>query len=91
MFKHLNIRVYGKVQGVNYRSAVRQKALAFGLVGLVRNELDDSVYIEIEGEIAKIDKFLKWCRKGSWFAKVVKIEVVEGLIKHYVGFVIDYI
>lgn len=90
MLKHLNIRVYGKVQGVNYRFTARQKALAFGLVGLVRNESDDSVYIEIEGEANKIDKFLKWCRKGPWFTKVVKMQVAEGTIKHHVGFIVDY-
>jgi acylphosphatase len=90
MIKHLNILVYGKVQGVGYRSTARQKALALGLVGLARNESNDSVYIEIEGEVAKIDKFVKWCRKGSWFAKVVGVEVSEGIIKHYVGFVVDY-
>lgn len=90
MLKHLNILVYGRVLGVNYRSTARQKALALGLVGLVRNEPDDSVYIEVEGEAAKIDIFVKWCRRGPWFAKVIKVEASIGAIKHYVDFIIDY-
>lgn len=90
MLKHLNIRVSGRVKDVGYRATAQQKALALGLVGLVRNESDDSVYIEVEGEAVKIDKFVKWCYKGPWFAKVVKVEVAEGIIKHYIDFIIDY-
>jgi acylphosphatase len=90
MLKHLNIRVFGRVRDVGYRATARQKAIALGLVGLARNETDDSVYLEIEGEAGKIDKFLKWCYKGPWFAKVIKVEVTEGVIKHYINFIIDY-
>ncbi|MFC1615488.1 acylphosphatase [Patescibacteria group bacterium] len=76
--KHINIKIYGDVQGVCFRYYAKEKADKFGLFGFVRNEQDGTVYIEAEGEDDGLNKFLKWCEKGPKFAKVEKVELESG-------------
>lgn len=62
--KAVNIRVTGKVQGVFFRESAKKVATELGLAGFVRNEPDGSVYVEVEGEEALIEKFVEWCKDG---------------------------
>jgi len=90
MRKHLNIKIYGRVQGVLFRYSAKQKAKESGIKGFVRNELDGTVYIEAEGEEENLKQFLDWCHKGPFFASVKKVEVKESDIKNFDDFVILY-
>lgn len=72
--KHLIIRVYGRVQGVGFRYFSRRRAMAIGIFGFVHNEPDGTVYIEAEGKEEDLRKFLEWCKRGSFLAKVDKID-----------------
>lgn len=89
MLKHLNIRVYGKVQGVFYRATAVELANTLGIKGFARNERDNSVYMEAEGENDVLEKFIEWCHKGSARAKVEQVVTEEGDMKNYVNFVIQ--
>lgn len=73
----LIIRVYGRVQGVGFRYSARGEAHNRGVVGFVHNEDDGSVYIEAQGEAESLKKFLAWCHKGPWLAKVDRVESRE--------------
>ncbi len=75
--KHLNIRVSGKVQGVFFRASAKERADLFGLKGFVRNEPNDDVYIEAEGEEEQLRLFLDWCARGPSRARVDILEVKE--------------
>lgn len=74
MIARLNIKIFGKVQGVSFRYYASQKAQELSLCGFVRNEPDGTVYIEAEGEEKNLQKFLDWCRKGPETAKVEKVD-----------------
>ena len=76
MIKHLNIKIYGQVQGVFFRVNARKEAEKLGIKIDARNEPDGTVYIEAEGEEKDLDKLIKWCQKGPALAKVEKIEIV---------------
>lgn len=78
MTKHLNIKIFGRVQGVFFRDSVRRKAEEWGIDGFVRNEPDGSVYIEAEGPEEPLEKLVNWCWEGSEMAKVEKVEIEEG-------------
>ncbi len=65
-----HILVSGRVQGVWYRVTTRQKALALGLVGWVRNLPDSRVEIVAEGTLAQLDELVSWCRRGPSLARV---------------------
>lgn len=71
--KHLNIKIYGRVQGVGFRVSAKRKAEELKLRGFVRNEPDGTVDIEAEGEEENLEKFLEWCKKGTLFARVEKV------------------
>ncbi len=74
MQKHLNIRVFGRVQGIFFRYSAKQKAEELKIKGFASNEPDDSVYIEAEAEEKNLKKFLDWCREGPALAHVKKVE-----------------
>src|SRR5690606_35316581 len=89
MMKHVTIRVSGKVQGVLFRASTEKEAQKLKLSGIVRYELDGSVYIEAEGNETAIEQLIVWCRKGPERARVDKCEVTEGQPKGYTEFRIE--
>ena len=86
MKQHLNIRVYGLVQGIFYRASAQKEAQRLNLNGFTKNEKDGSVYIEIEGEKEDLDKFIKWCNVGPSMAQVEKVVVTEDKLKNFSSF-----
>jgi len=70
----------GKVQGVNYRSFVRQQALALGVKGYVKNLPDGSVEIMAEAEnAATMEKFKAVIARKSkdWGPHVETLQTVH--------------
>ena len=88
--KHLNIHVFGVVQGVSFRAYTQDKAESFGLTGFVCNEPDDTVYIEAEGNEDDLAHFIRWCHKGPTLAQVERVELTEGLLKNFQDFCITW-
>lgn len=86
LIKHLQIRIFGKVQGVFFRASAKEQADALGITGFARNEPDGSLYIEIEGKEESLDRFIAWCKKGPPLARVEFVEIEEGKPKGYSEF-----
>ncbi|MCR4306035.1 MAG: acylphosphatase [Candidatus Daviesbacteria bacterium] len=84
--KHLNINVYGLVQGVFFRASAKEEADKLNLTGFAKNMPDGSVYIEAEGEENNLEKFIKWCSNGPMMAQVDKIEASEESLKDFKEF-----
>ena len=84
--KSVNLTIYGKVQGVWYRAMAKKKATELGVFGFVANEEDGSVYAEIEGDQATLDKIIAWCQEGPPLAKVNKIDVKYQDYKGFTSF-----
>ena len=68
-------KVYGRVQGVNYRRFTQRQAVQLGLQGYVRNLPDWSVEIHAEGEKEQLEKLLEILQKGPPNARVDTVEV----------------
>lgn len=81
--KHYDINISGRVHGVGFRWATKQKALGLSIWGFVKNESRNSVYIEAEGQEEDLEEFLGWCHRGPLFARVDKLEFEESEIKGY--------
>ena len=64
MKKQLYIQVYGKVQGVFFRSQAAKRAQELGLKGWIRNSDDGTVEIVAQGEDSALTVFSEWCRVG---------------------------
>ncbi|GAB4377523.1 MAG: acylphosphatase [Salibacteraceae bacterium] len=72
--KAIEIRVYGKVQGVWFRKYTMQKAKELGVSGFVKNQPDGSVCIHAEGDEQVLEALTEWCYKGSPQARVTRVE-----------------
>mgnify|MGYP005838769771 CR=1 FL=1 len=70
----LHARVYGLVQGVNFRYYTIRKAQALGLTGYVRNRWDGTVEVVAEGEREAVDQLLSWLHIGPPSAEVDRVE-----------------
>ena len=82
--KHLDAKVYGKVQGVTYRLSANRVAKKMGLVGYAKNLKDGTVIIEAEGDQKSLKKFLDWCKEGPRRAMVEKIDYqITDMIKNF--------
>lgn len=90
MNTHYNIRVHGQVQGVTFRYSALAHARRWRVTGFVRNDPDGTVYLEVEGSPAALEKFLRWCKKGPWFAKVERLEVAAGGVVGFLDFTIHW-
>ncbi len=70
-----HLRIYGRVQGVFFRSTMRDVARGLGVKGWVRNLPDGSVEAVVEGEREKVEKVVEWAHQGPPLAKVQRVEV----------------
>lgn len=89
MKKHFSIRISGLVQGVFFRASTKEMADALGLTGLVRNEFNGSVYVEVEGTPESLGTFIEWCHRGPARARVDKCEIQEGPLNGFSRFIIE--
>ena len=69
------VRVSGRVQGVGYRDACVRRARALGITGWVRNRLDGSVQMMLQGSPNPLADMCHWLRLGISAARVDKLEV----------------
>jgi acylphosphatase len=59
-----HILVSGRVQGVFYRQSTKNKAVALGLCGWVKNIEDGMVEAVFEGEQECVKSMVRWAEKG---------------------------
>ncbi len=77
MNSQYELKISGKVQGVGFRAAARRKARSLRLRGWVENLADGSVRIMIRGDAAKCTRFIHWCREGSAYSWVERVDIQE--------------
>ena len=68
---------------------LKEMADALGLTGLVRNESNGSVYVEVEGTPESLGTFIEWCHRGPARARVDKCEIQEGSLNGFSRFIIE--
>ncbi len=66
--------ISGVVQGVSFRSSMRDVALRNGVQGWVRNREDGAVEALVQGEEARVERLLEWARVGPPGAQVLSLE-----------------
>ena len=77
----MELSVRGLVQGVSFRYFTQREAARLGVAGWVRNEVDGSVTVHAEGEDARVDALVAWCRSGPRHASVQAVETrTVGLV-----------
>lgn len=82
--------VYGRVQGVFFRSFTSRKARDLGLTGYVRNMPDGTVEVYAEGEKEKLEELIAALKVGPPAAKVEKVATHwSDYSGKYPGFVVS--
>lgn len=69
--------VAGTVQGVYYRAAAAERAVALGLNGWVRNLPDGRVETVARGSLDALTEFAAWLWQGPPAARVASVQVEE--------------
>jgi acylphosphatase len=67
--------VRGRVQGVFFRSELRDRARSLDVAGWVRNNCDGTVEAELEGHEDRVDLLVSWCKRGPSGARVDDVEI----------------
>jgi len=67
----------GFVQGVNFRSFIKDTAESLEIKGYVRNLDDSRVEILAEGDIDKLKDFIDACKIGPLGSRVKNVETNE--------------
>ncbi len=73
-FESRRLRVRGRVQGVGYRYACVRQAHVLGLTGWVRNRIDGSVELLLQGAPATVDEMTAWLHHGVPGARVATVD-----------------
>lgn len=76
MKRRVHLRIKGRVQGVFFRAAIKEKADKLYITGWVKNTGDDVEAI-LEGEDKGIKDLLAFCIIGPKGAKVTGMEIDE--------------
>ncbi|HNQ53921.1 MAG: Acylphosphatase [Euryarchaeota archaeon ADurb.Bin190] len=86
----VHVRVSGRVQGVYYRAFTRERAMALGVKGWVRNVPGGGVEAVLEGERKQVGELLKSMKSGPTGSLVLGMELSELQAKGYEDFEIEY-
>ena len=70
-----HIFVSGYVQGVFFRSSMKEVADKYGVKGWVRNLPDGRVEAILEGPENAVNRVIEWARRGPPLADVEDVEV----------------
>ncbi|WEV67666.1 acylphosphatase [Bifidobacterium sp. ESL0769] len=78
--------VTGMVQGVGYRYFAVNEARRCGVAGWVRNRLDGSVEVEVQGEQSVVAAFVQRLGHGPQWGRVDNVETTEIPLSGNEGF-----
>lgn len=70
-----HVLVNGHVQGVFFRGYVQRRANSLAVTGWVRNLADGQVEAVFEGDEARVNELIAWCRQGPPNAWVSSVDV----------------
>jgi acylphosphatase len=66
---------HGRVQGVGYRAACAERAVALGVRGWVRNRVDGTVEVMASGTQAQLEALRQWMETGPPAARVSHVDM----------------
>ncbi|MEW6407497.1 MAG: acylphosphatase [Patescibacteria group bacterium] len=91
MKKQVNIKIFGLVQGVLFRSSAKTQAELLNITGYVKNNWDETVEILACGEEENLKKLIAWASHGPADARVDKVEVKwQKSSGNFLGFEVRY-
>ncbi|MEM3091151.1 MAG: acylphosphatase [Candidatus Pacearchaeota archaeon] len=91
MKKSVRLYISGVVQGVFFRTFVKENAERYNIKGFVRNLEDGRVEVFLEGNPEDIQKMIELCKHGPKHSKIEKVEIKEEKFQDFKNFKILHI
>ena len=88
--RRVHLWVSGDVQGIGYRSFIKEKAFVLGLAGWVKNLPDGRVEVIIEGDPVKVGEMVNFCKVGPKKGVVKEVQELEEKPQGEKGFHVMY-
>jgi len=91
MKKSVRIYVDGTVQGIFFRSFIKQHAERLNIKGFVRNLEDGRVEVFAEGNTDEIHEMIEICKKGPKHSQIKNTEIKDERFQDFKSFKILHI
>jgi len=91
MKKSIRLYITGSVQGVFFRTFVKQNAEKLDVNGFVRNLEDGRVEIFLEGDTDNVDKMIEVCKKGPKHSQIRDVQIKSETFQDFRNFKILHI
>ena len=79
--KRVKVLIFGRVQGVSFRSFIKHKAISLNLKGYVKNLASGEIEAVFQGKDKAIKEIIDYCKKGPLSSKVIDIKIIEESYK----------
>jgi acylphosphatase len=80
--------IHGRVQGVFFRHTTRERAVAHGVSGWIRNLPDGAVEAVLEGPRETVERLVRFCETGPRHAYVDRVDVHNEEPEGVTGFAV---
>lgn len=91
MKKSVRLYISGTVQGVFFRTFIKENAEKLGIKGFVRNLEDGRVEVFAEGNPEEIRKMIDICKKGPKHSEIRSVEEKEEKFQDFKQFKVLHI
>lgn len=78
-----HLTISGRVQGINFRASLREKAQSAKITGWARNVPSGEVEAILEGEEKKIRDLIEWCRNNNSYP--LRVDKIQCNMRKYQG------
>ncbi len=91
MKKSVRLYVEGTVQGVFFRSFIKENAERYNVKGFIRNLEDGRIEIFLEGASDDVNKMMELAKKGPKHSQIKKVAVKPERFQDFKSFKILHI
>ncbi len=91
MKKSVRLYIDGTVQGVFFRSFIKENAENLNVKGFCRNLEDGRVEVFLEGNAQDVNEMIKICQKGPKHAQIRKVDIKNERFQDFKTFKILHI
>ena len=86
MKKSVRLYISGFIQGIFYRSYIKENAERLNVKGFVRSLEDNRVEVFLEGNLDDVNKMIELCRKGLKSTEIRDIEIKDERFQDFKNF-----
>jgi acylphosphatase len=91
MKKSIRLYIEGTVQGVFFRSFIKENAERYDVKGFTRNLEDGRIEIFIEGDTNNVNKMVELCKKGPKHSIIKDIQIKPETFQGFRSFKVLHI